>query len=205
MKPVGTGGQEVEHLLYRGDVTMTGAAQLVLGRSQSRCLLLLQNVGSNSMYIEIGSGGATATLTNGAVSSIAVTNAGFNYTKPPLVRLWGGGQWGNSSYLGLNQPNGPAPNSMAGFKGRPAVAHAVLSGGVISSIVVDDGGTGYAIAPFVQILNDDLDPYGAAVPASGKSMILTAGNSMSFGTACPTDPVSVLGTSTDVLLCRWMD
>jgi hypothetical protein len=210
VKLIGAGGQQVQHYLWRSDVTMTGSAQLVLGRSQARCLLLLHNVGINSMYLEIGSGAAAATLTSGKVSSIAVTNAGFNYSKPPLVRILGGGQAGNSSYLGLNQPNGPGPNSQGGFTGRPATAHAVMTGAVgsqtIASIAIDDGGAGYAIAPYVQIMNDDLDPYGAAVPAVLTGIVLAAGDTLKFdATASPTDPISVIGTAADILTCRWMD
>jgi hypothetical protein len=210
LKIVGSGGQQVQHFLFRSDLTMSGAAQLVLARSQSRCLLLLHNAGINPMYIEIGAGAATATITNGAVSSIAVTNTGFNFTKPPAVRLVGGGQAGNSSYLGLNQPNGPGPNSMAGLTGHPAAAHCVMTGSAgaqtISSIVVDHGGAGYVIAPYVHIFNDDLDPYGAALPAAGAALLLSAGNSLRFdASACPTESISVLGTSADKLIARWMD
>ena len=133
----------------------------------SRSSLILQNLSAaNSMFIEIGGARATATLSGGTVASCAVTNAGFGYTLPPLVRFLGGGPVGgkpgtpnyNSSYLGLDQPNGPAPSQIA-------KAHAVLTAGAVSSIVVDDPGANYVIAPYVQLISSDLDPYGCALPA----------------------------------------
>jgi len=71
---------------------------------------------------------------------------------------------------------------------------------------VDNGGALYQKPPYVQLINSDLDPYGAATPASGSSLVLAAGATFQFNaTACPTEPVSVIGTSGDVLVCRWMD
>ena len=206
MKLQGASNQQVRHFLYAADLTLTGSAQLVLGESMARSLLKLKNIGINAMWIEFGSARATATLTSGAVSSVSVTNAGFNFTKPPLVRFLGGGHAGNSSYLGLGQPNGAAPNSMNGLSGRPALAHATLSGGAVNAIVVDDGGAGYATAPYVQLINSDLDPYGCAVPSVGVGWTLNPGEALSFeASAVTTDPISVIGTSGDVLSVRWMD
>lgn len=216
MKLVGTANQVTQHFLYRADGTITtgGTAQLVLGRSQSRSFLLIQNLSSASLSVEIGSGAATATLTSGAVSSVAVTNAGFGYTRAPLVRLLGGGApVGNSLYTGLAQPNGISPQSANVITpGRPAVAHCVMTGTApnlsISSIVVDDPGAGYVLAPYVQILNDDLDPNGAALPSATTGILLTAGSppltlENSF---CPTDPVAIWGATTgQAFICRWSD
>jgi|HubBroStandDraft_6_1064221.scaffolds.fasta_scaffold65177_4 hypothetical protein len=209
MNLVGSAEQQVRSYLYDATVALTGSAQLVLGQSQARSCLILQNLGANSMAVEFGSARATATLTSGAVSSIAVTNAGFNFTKPPVVRFLGGGQpqtWTgvgqgglNTSYLGLGQPNAPAPSDVA-------QAHAVLSGNSVSSIVVDHGGSGYVAAPYVFITNSDLDPYGCATPAlTSAGIILASGTGpLAFnGTFCSTDAISVIGTSADVLLCKW--
>jgi hypothetical protein len=186
---------------------MTGSAQLVLGQSQARSLLKLKNIGINAMWLEFGGARATATLTSGVVTGISLTNVGFNYTKPPLVRFLGGGYAGNSSFLGLGQPNAAAPNSMNGLTGRPAVVVAALTGGAVSSsFTIEDGGAGYATAPYVQLINSDLDPNGCAVPSAGVGWLLSPGEALSFeATACTTDAISVIGTSGDVLTCRYMD
>lgn len=70
---------------------------------------------------------ATAALTTGSVSSIAVTRGGSGYVAAPIVRLTGGG-------------------------GTGATAQAIVSGGVVTSIQVVTGGTGYTSAPAVQII-----------------------------------------------------
>lgn len=207
MKIVGASGQVAAHPLYYADAVMTGSAQLVLARSQARCFLMFQNTGSHAMYVEIGSARAHATLTSGAVSSVTVDNAGFNFTKPPVVRFLGGGNAGNSAYAGLGQPGGASPNSSL-TAGRPAQARAVLTTGAVTSIVVDDGGAGYVTAPYVLIFNDDLDPNGAAIPSATSGIVLPANMTAPIafeGTFCPTESISVLGTASDVLLARWSD
>jgi hypothetical protein len=188
-----------------GTITTGGTAQLVLPVHQSRAHFFFQNNSTHIMWVEFGSARATATITNGAVSSVAVTNAGFNFTYPPIVRFAGGGYAGNSKYLGLNQPGGEGPNSSL-VQATQATAHAVLTTKTVSSIVVDNGGAGYVIAPFVFIYNDQLDPYGCAVPSSGVGIqVVPTGSIYYNGTTCPTDSVSVLGTTTaDAFTCKWM-
>lgn len=208
MKLPNSEGQTKKAFLYTADVTLTGSAQLVLAESQSRSSLILQNTSATDlMYIEIGCARATATLTNGTVTGVAVTNSGFGFTHPPLVRFMGGGYNGNSSYKGLNQPGGPGPNSAKGLVGRPARAHAVLTTGSVSSIVIDDPGAGYAVAPYVLLINSDLDPFGCATPSATSGIVLPAGGfPIAFnGTVTPTDSIAVFGSSNDILVCRWSD
>ncbi len=191
-------------------VIASGGTQLVLPVHQSRAHFFFQNNGSHAMWLEFGSARATATITNGAVSSIAVTNAGFNFTYPPIVRFAGGGDAGNSQFLGLNQPGGEGPNSKL-IQASPATAHCTLTSSAVSlnkvnTIVVDEGGSGFVIAPYVFIMNSELDPYGCAVPSSGVGIQLASsgGNIWYNGTACPTDSVSVFGTAADAFTCKWM-
>ena len=221
MKLVGSSQQQNRHYLYRADgsIAIGGTAQLILGQSQARSHLLLANTSAGPLWVEIGTGGATCTISGGAVNTVTVTNAGFGFSKPPLVRFYGGGYApGNNSYVGLAQPGAPAPNSVASAAntieplGKDAKAHCVMTGSVgsqsISSIVIDRGGSSYAIAPFVQIINSDLDPNGAAVPSSGVGILLPAGGSplVYNGTVCPTDPVAIWGAVTgQTFAARWMD
>lgn len=205
---VGASHQQKRFPLYCADGTVTtgGTPQLVLPQMAFRSLLILQNTSSAALVFEFGSARATATITSGVVTSITVTNAGFNFTKPPVVTFYGGGKAGNGSYLGLNQYGGESPNASLGA-GRPAKAHAVLTTGAVSSIVIDDGGAGYAIAPAVILTNSDLDPYGCALPSATVGMILPNGvlPLQLDGTSCHTDPISVYGGTTgQAFLCRWM-
>ena len=212
MQLVGSGNQAKRHPLFTADgsVTTGGTPQLILPETPSRSFLMLQNVSAGPLWFEFGSARATAALTNGAISSITVTNAGFNFSKPPVVRFAGGGYSGNTAFLGLNQPGGDGPNSSI-VAGRVACAHCVMTGSApnlsISSIVIDDPGAGYAIAPYVFIMNSDLDPYGCAVPSATSGMLLSAQSAPYIlnGTSCFTDAIAVFGaTTSQAFLARWM-
>jgi hypothetical protein len=207
---IGTKAQAEKDPLYDASNTTTGAAQLIRPQVPSCSHFLIQNNSSTAaMWVDFGSARAAATLTGGSVSSIAVTNAGFNFTHPPLVRFAGGGKAGNGSYLGLNQPGGQGPNSQLGA-GRPALAHAVLSGQSVASIVIDDPGAGYVIAPFVFLMNTDLDPYGCAAPSAtaGAGSIQIGANGGNYymnGTVCPTDPIAIFcASSGQSFTFKWM-
>ena len=159
---VGFGEQQVLLPLYRADgsVAAGGTAQLILPRAAPRSSITIQNTSStDTIVLEFGSARATATLSGGKVSSITVTNAGFGYTYPPYVRFLGGGYIGNGRDLGLGYPNQNAPSNFA-------TAHCVLTAGAVSSIVIDNPGSGYDCAPYVQLLNDPNDNYGCAAPTS---------------------------------------
>jgi hypothetical protein len=219
MKLVGSGGQRIRHNKFDASsaILTGGTPQLALARSQARSSLYIQNTSaSGNLVFEIGGARAVATLTNGVVTSISVTgagvpgyplpNAGFNYTYPPKVRFWGGGNAGNSQYLGLGQPGGEAPEQTLNAC-RKAKAQAVLSGGAVSSFVIEDGGALYACAPFVFLESSDLDPNGVAVPSATTGIVLTPGQAVTWnGTVCPTDAISVYGATTgQTFTLKWMD
>jgi len=206
-----SGGQNRQDSLYRADgtVTLGGTAQLVLARSICRSYLRLQNLSAGPLYVEFGAGAATATVSGGVVTAVAVTNAGAGFTRTPIVQfLGGGGKDGpdaNSSYVGLGQPNAASPTNYA-------QAHCVMTGSAgnlsIGSIVVDNGGSNYIVAPYVFINGDPLDPGGYSVPAAGVGLYLPAGAAPEIwnGTICPTDAISIWGATTgQQFSCRWMD
>lgn len=199
-----------DNLFDASGTISSGGTQLVLPRHQSRAYFFFQNNGTHAMFLEIGSARATATITSGSISSVAVTNAGFNFTYPPRVMFDGGGDAGNSTYLGLNQPGGEGPNQQL-ISASPASARCTLTSSAVSlnkvnTIVVDEGGSGFVIAPYVFIMNSDLDPYGCAVPSAGVGIQVGAGGGAyeKRDTACFTDAVAVFGTANDAYTCRWM-
>ena len=216
MRLPGTGNQARNDYLYCQDVKITsgGTAQIVLPKSISRSFLFLQNLDVGPMTLEFGSARATCTITNGAVTSVTVTNAGFGYSQPPIVRFLGGGPGDTipqvpsgqgSPFIGGSQPNYPAPSNFA-------QAHCVMTGSApnlsVSSITIDNPGALYLRAPYVFLDNSPLDPYGAAVPSSTVGILLPSGSpAMIFnGTCCPTDAVSVWSPNTNAsLVARWMD
>ena len=86
-----------------------------------------------------GGSGATAyaTIADGAISKITVTEAGNGYTSPPSVQISGG-------------------------QGLGATAQAVLSGDYIGSIIVKKGGSGYQITGGMRKFVDSLPGIGVA-------------------------------------------
>jgi hypothetical protein len=216
MKLGNSNQQQAKHFLYAADGAIASATnpQLVLGRSLSRCFLIIQNISTAVMFFEIGGARAHCALTSGVVSSVTIDNAGFNYTNPPLVRFLGGGQpfGGNSSYVGLGQPNAPSPQAGSGG-GRPAQGLAVMTaastGLKVSSVTITDGGAGYLCPPMVFLESSDLDPNGVADPSvgSGAGFSLAAGASLRFDASfCPTAAIAVFcATTTSKFTVRWSD
>lgn len=221
-KLLGTRGQIERDYVYALTTTIGsgGGSYLLLPEQRSRSFLEISTISASGVgYISMGAGEAVATLTSGAVSSIAVVNGGFNYTIAPTVHIMGGGNEGNTTFIGATASNGygnpgrPGPGVQPQAwnpSGREAVAHAVLSGGAVNSIVVDDGGSGYICAPYVLLLNNRNDPNGCATPfpssvATGR--IVTSSNPLVYnGTDCTTSPIAVYcSTSGAVFLVKWMD
>ena len=217
MKLVGAGSQQARHFMFdaSGTITTGGTAQLVLPDAVERSHFAFTNNSAANLFVEFGGARATATLTGGVVTGFTITNSGFGYTKPPLVRIMGGGapqgifaapgspvgvstQIGaNTGFLGstIPQPGWPSPPNAAR-------AHATLSGGSVNGFVIDNAGSGYLYAPLVMLINSDLDPNGAATPANGTGIIVVPGGSIYYnGTVCPTTPVSVWGATTGQQFC----
>ena len=209
MQLPGSGNQSKFHPLYDASGTVSGSAsKLLLPQVPSRSFLLFQNNSTAAMFLETGSARGTATVSGGVVTGISVTNGGKGFTLPPVVRFAGGGNAGNGSYLGLGQPGAEGPNSSL-TAGRPAKARAVLTGGVVTSFVVDDPGSGYVTAPYVYVFNSDLDPYGFADPfygsaTSGIQIVPSGGTLYLNGTSCFTDSIGVYGSIAGPYTCKWM-
>jgi CubicO group peptidase (beta-lactamase class C family) len=107
---------------------------------------------------------ATATVSNGEVSSISVFNPGGPYTTAPNVQIVGGGGSGATATAVLDSSTGTVEaitvsNGGSGYVAPPtvtfssgtAVAQAVVSAGKIVGISRIDGGRGYNGAPTVTI------------------------------------------------------
>jgi hypothetical protein len=199
---VGIRGQQTWDNLYdaSGTITTGGTAQLVLAQSINRSYFHFVNISDTAMYLEFGGARATAALSGTGIASCSITNAGQGYTLVPSVEFFGGGNPVNSAFLGGNQAGYPAPS-------RVAKAHAVLSGATIGSIVIDDPGSGYKIAPQVFLRNNPNDIFGVATPSATSGTYIAAnGGSIYFnGTSCTTDAVSVFcATTGKAFNCKWM-
>lgn len=214
-----TRGQQVRDHFYdaSGTITTGGQPQLVLPEHRSRSFLYFQNLSAVDMYLEFGAARATATLTSGKITSFSVTNAGFGYTQPPIVRLIGGGNSNNPAFLAVGAPGYPSPGDPSDVIAlnrytdlsaqRPGEAHAVLTGAAVSSIVIDNPGSGYQLAPLVFLENTLRDPYGAAIPSATSGIWIPAGSGSLYmnGTTCPTDQMAVFcATTSSAFCCKFM-
>lgn len=218
MHIVGTRSQSFRDFGYYADGTTsagTTVATLVLAEMPSRSMLYFANNSAHAMWLGFGSARATCTISGGQVSTVTVTNKGFGFTFPPFVHFYGGGippqqgQYpGISNYVGGAGPNFPSPT-------HPATAHCVMGGSAgaltVSSIVVDDGGSGYVSAPMVFLDNNPLDPNGCFDPSiSGGIGIQLApfgssGSTLYFsGVSVPTDQLAVFcATASQSYACTW--
>lgn len=217
MQLPGSRQQNVRDHQYRADGTITtgGTSQLLLPERKSCSYLYFQNNSNDIMWLEIGGAYATAAIANAGVSAVTVVNGGFGYVAIPKVFAYGGGNGGNGSFNGVGLLGYPAPGDI-GFAAprtadlfRPAKLRAVLTGGIVTSIVVDDPGSGYVAAPQIFIENElPLDPFGVADPDFGgtkSGMQFGAGGSFAWNnTHCPTGALAVWGPNTgDAFTCRW--
>lgn len=220
MRLVGSRGQRVRDALYdaSGTITAGSTAQLVLPETLSRSFLLLQNLSPGPLYVEMGAARVTCSISSGAVTSggFIITNAGFGYTYPPAIEFLGGGNSGNTVVKGVGQPTFPAPGDPwygTAFyhdlsSQKPAKASAILTGGAVTSIVLESGGSGYNAAPFMFLRNSMRDPNGCAIPSATSGILLPAqGQALIWnGTTCPTDPIAIVGGTTgQAFTCKWMD
>lgn len=213
----GMRGQQTEDHLFdaSGVIASGGTAQLLLPQAKQRSFLLIQNIdtGSATLFVEFGGARATATISGGAITGFTITNAGQGYTVAPKVELVGGGDGGNSSFLGVGLTGYPAPGdpgyARPGYVDmsakKPAKVHATLSGGAVNAIVIEDPGAGYVVAPFVRITNDFNDPYGVAIASASSGILLTAGGSLFMDRAVPIDQIGIFGAATTRFTCKWME
>lgn len=218
MRLPNTAGQGRYDFLFDASGSVGTTAAILLPRHKNRSHFIIANLNaSNTLYVEFGGARATATITNGAVTGFTVTNAGFNYTRPPIVRLWGGGYGGNTATIACGQPGEPAPGDTgyaypnSGQVARIAQAHCTLSssaiaGSQVASIVIDDPGAGYGAAPFVFLESDPLDPFGVAIPSATSGLPITANGGSYYvnGTVSTTDAISIISSgSSTAFACKW--
>ena len=206
MNLIGTNNQQRidGYFDYSGTITSGGTPQLMLPQRKSCSHLIIANNSTGNLTIQFGIRPATATLTSGVVTSVTVNDAGFGFKYPPTVMFLGGGNANDPMMsTGATMPGWPAPFS-------PAQGRAVLSGGTtgsITSITIDNGGSGYLAPPYVLIEADRRDDTGVGVASLTQGIPVLGGGGSYYinGTACPTSAISVYGATTgQVYVCKWM-
>lgn len=189
-----------------GGTANNNAPTLILPRGLSRSYLRIQNTSDTIMRVGIGPATAVATITSNILASIAVTNGGFGYTKPPIVKLLGGGPWNPMIAGALAAGLGSAAPA------DPGAAHAVLTADAVSSVVVDKPGAGYTDAhpPYVYFESDPTDPYGCYAPSATQGLILRKSGDVGDvivieSSIVTTDPVAIFcGSASKTFECTVM-
>ena len=203
MRFPGVAGQSGPHPFHYADGAIASATnpQLMLAASVSRSVLMISNLSAAPMYWDIGVARATATITNGVVTGVTVTNGGFGFTYPPTVVFLGGGIADGTGALANNQPGGATPQNQA-------QGLANLSGGSVVSVTINNPGAKYTVAPYVLFVNDARDPFGCVSASQTSGFLLPAGGPPLIlnGVGLSTDPISVfcplVGANYAI---RWMD
>ena len=129
---------------------------------------------------------STLNKTFGAVTSIAIANAGSGYdaASPPVITISGGGGTGATASVivngsiseitvttsGSGYTSSPLV-SIVGGGGSGAAATAIITKGVVSRILINSGGTGYTSQPSITIVGGG--GAGAAGTASVRGPIST--------------------------------
>ncbi len=108
---------------------MINSEVLSYSSKSANTLTITPSIGRGSWPGSTGANAAaTAAITAGAVSNVAIANSGSNYTYPPIVSFSGGG-------------------------GSGAVAIAEIVGGSVTGINIINGGSGYTSDPAVALTN----------------------------------------------------
>lgn len=213
---IGARGQQTPDRTYRldGSILVAGVSQIVTPIPLSRGNYVFQNTSAEVLFLEFGSARASAQITGGTVTGCTILNGGKGFLKPPIIDFQGGGPYGPQVGVGpggAGMPGYASPTYVsAQTPARPARAHCVLTAGVVSSIVIDDPGQGYAFAPWVDIVNDPADRYGGADPfyagiAQGQMVGASGGAYYVNGTAVDTEQMYVYGaTAGQTYFFRWM-
>jgi hypothetical protein len=203
---IGARGQQQEDRHYRifGTIASATASQLVSPIPNGRSYMFFQNTSASAtMYFAFGSAIATATISGGIVTGCTIVNGGFGFTAPPIIEFMGGAAYCPLVGLGpsgAGMPGYASPNNFPNNSGyHPAIAHTVLTSGVVTSIVIDDPGSGYVFPPWVDIRNASRDRYGCADPFYGSvpnGFQLGPGQSYVEGaTTCHTEQVAVYSST----------
>ena len=167
-------------------------------------------------YADTGGGGtgatATATVANGVVTNIFITNGGTGYSSAPAVNITGGGGEGatatadavNGFVTAVFISNGGTGYTAApivtfaggGVGGTGAAATASAANGSVTGFVLVSGGTGYTAAPGVYIWGGGGE--GAAAKATVANGSVTGFVLTNPGTGYTTAPNVTIGSSTEV-------
>ena len=132
---------------------------------------------------------ATASISNGVITSVNITEPGLNYTAAPAVAFTGSGTNAAATAVIANQGNFEF-HEIVKSTGKTAKAYAKLTGDAVSSLVIYKNGSGYTTTPSVTIsapqATGGVQATATATLVSDRVVNLTITNSGSGYTSVPT-------------------
>ena len=150
--------------------------------------------------VSIWSYKSTLKKTFGAVTSVAITNAGKEYdaASPPVLTISGGGGTGATAAVIVNGSVNEITVSAggSGFTSSPLVsivggggsgasATAIITKGVVSRILINSGGTGYTSQPSITIVGGGGTGAAATASVRGPIQSVSVGSGGSSYTSTP--------------------
>jgi hypothetical protein len=121
-----------------------------------------------------GGGGGTViipTVASGVITALTITTFGSGYVTTPTITITSGITGTSNIVAGSGYTNGIYPLVVTGGDGSGCSGVFTISGGVLSSIVIGNAGTGYTSAPTLS--------FDGAGPGTGASATATLGTGAS--------------------------
>ncbi|MFB3879681.1 MAG: hypothetical protein ACE149_00385 [Armatimonadota bacterium] len=119
--------------------------------------------GNNNVYANVADETLNVTGSVQPVARVMLELPGFGYTSPPTVKFYGGGGTGAAATASLNGVTGinlltagtgytsPPTVTITGGGGAGATAAAIVSGGVVTAVVITNPGSNYTTIPTVTL------------------------------------------------------
>ena len=129
----------------------------------------------NTQFVITGGGGSGTviipTVASGVITALTITSFGSGYVTTPTITITSGITGTSNIVAGSGYTNGIYPLVVTGGGGSGCSGVFTISGGVLSSIVIGNAGTGYTSAPTLS--------FDGAGPGTGASATATLGTGAS--------------------------
>ena len=129
---------------------------------------------NTQIVVSDGGGGETViipTVASGVITALTITTFGSGYVTTPTITITSGITGTSNIVAGSGYTNGIYPLVVTGGGGSGCSGVFTISGGVLSSIVIGNAGTGYTSAPTLS--------FDGAGPGTGASATATLGTGAS--------------------------
>ena len=132
----------------------------------------------NTQFVITGGGGTGTviipTVTSGVITALTITSFGSGYVTTPTITITSGITGTSNIVAGSGYTNGIYPLVVTGGGGSGCSGSFTISGGVLSSIVIGNAGTGYTSAPTLSFPGAGAGTGASAIATLGTGASVTA-------------------------------